>query len=279
MNIPRFWVRARANVRGTRGRTLALAAWGWSSNNRADAESKAHERLGSLVARVEQGLELPRGYGYGQRPLREEILEELRAPAGEILAVVTRNGYGSLILNTARAMFVDVDLPTPSSASRLRAWFGGNGRKAEAETLERLRNVLRGGGSFRVYRTAAGFRVLATDPVFAPGSSDAETLMTQVGADPAFVQLCRVQESFRARLTPKPWRCGCKRSPLGYPREQAQDEEKFAKWRERYARACAPKATCRLVEEIGWRRVHSDVAPIVDIHDRLTKIDSNLPLA
>ena len=116
-----------------------------------------------------------------------------------------------------------------------------------------LKTVLAGvsGSSFRIYRTAAGFRVRATDPVFKPGSAEAEKLMTQLDADPAFVRLCRAQESFRARLTPKPWRCGCERPAVRFPREHAHDEERFSEWLRRYGKACDAKATCRVVEEVG----------------------------
>ena len=281
MNVPRFWARATADVRNKDGRSLELAAWGWSSNDRSEAEAKARERLARLRSRVEHGLELSHGYAYAERPLREEIVEELRAPRGEVVGVVTRNGYGSLVLNADRAMFVDVDLPRASFASRFGAWLGVARHRPEAETLARLKTVLASvsGSSFRIYRTAAGFRVLATDPVFKPGSTEAETLMTQLDADPAFVRLCRAQESFRARLTPKPWRCGCERPAVRFPREHAHDEERFSEWLQRYDKACDAKATCRVVEEVGWRRVHPDVAPILSAHDRVTKATSTLPLA
>ncbi len=282
MNVPRFWARSTADVRNKDGRSLELAAWGWSSNGRSEAEAKARERLARLRSRVEHGLELSHGYAYAERPLREEIVEELRAPRGEVVGVVTRNSYGSLVLNADRAMFVDVDLPRASFASRLGAWFGVARHRPEAETLARLEAVLASasGSSFRIYRTAAaGFRVLATDPVFKPGSPEAEKLMTQLDADPAFVRLCRAQESFRARLTPKPWRCGCERPAVRFPREHAHDEERFSEWLQRYDKACDAKATCRMVEEVGRRRVHPDVAPILSAHDRVTKATSRLPLA
>jgi hypothetical protein len=259
MNVPRFWARSTADVRNKDGRSLELAAWGWSSYDRSEAEAKARERLARLRSRVEHGLELSHGYAYAERPLREEIVEELRAPRGEVVGVVTRNSYGS----------------------RVGAWFGVARHRPEAETLARLKTVLAGvsGSSFRIYRTAAGFRVLATDPVFKPGSAEAEKLMTQLDADPAFVRLCRAQESFRARLTPKPWRCGCERPAGRFPREHAHDEERFSEWLQRYDKACDAKATCRVVEDVGWRRVHPDVAPILSVHDRVSKATSTLPLA
>src|SRR6266852_2289043 len=102
MTVPRFWARSTADVRNKDGRSLELAAWGWSSNDRSEAEAKARERLARLRSRVEHGLELSHGYAYAERPLREEIVEELRAPRGEVVGVVTRNGYGSLVLNAVR---------------------------------------------------------------------------------------------------------------------------------------------------------------------------------
>jgi len=254
MNVPRFWARSTADVRNKDGRSLELAAWGWSSNDRSEAEAKARERLARLRSRVEHGLELSHGYAYAERPLREEIVEELRAPRGEVVGVVTRNGYGSLVLNADRAMFhrgcpeQRRPLPRASFASRVGAWFVGARHRPEAETPAHLKTVLAGvsGSSFRIYRTAAGFRVLATDPVFKPGSAEAETLMTQLDADPAFVRLCRAQESFRARLTPKPWRCGCERPAVRFPREHAHDEERFSEWLQRYDKACDAKATSTL---------------------------------
>src|SRR5712692_10909752 len=94
-----------------------------------------------------------------RRSWRSYALREARSSA-----VVTRNGYGSLVLNADRAMFVDVDLPRASFASRFGAWLGVARHRPEAETLARLKTVLASvsGSSFRIYRTAAGFRVLAT---------------------------------------------------------------------------------------------------------------------
>jgi hypothetical protein len=57
------------------------------------------------------------GY-YPNRPGRELVLEEIKNAAGELLAVVTRNSYGCRVLNTARVMFVDVDLAARRPASR-----------------------------------------------------------------------------------------------------------------------------------------------------------------
>ena len=86
----------------------------------SEAEGRAGDRFRSLQQRVTQGLELPRGYGYGSRPVREQILEEMPGPDDRPDAILTRNSYGSVVLNAARAMFVDVDVLEPSGFSLKR---------------------------------------------------------------------------------------------------------------------------------------------------------------
>jgi hypothetical protein len=133
--------------------------------------------------------------------------------------------------------------------------------------------------TFRIYRTAGGLRLLATDRLFQPGSSESEDIMKAVAADPAFVRLCRVQESFRARLTPKPWRCGSPLPPCRYPREDKFDKERFVARLAEYERNIANKGTCRLLEEVGSGWVHEQVQPILRLHDEATKVSTSLALA
>lgn len=256
MKIPRFWTRREGDVSHPDGRELHLFAWGWSETSVSDAEARAAERFRSLEARVSQGLDLPRGYAYGDRPVREQIVEEIKGPDGTPDALLTRNSYGSLVLNAARSMFVDVDgaaSPVPAHRSS-------------------------GAGSFRVYKTAGGYRLLAIDRLYAPGSSESESLMRKVGADPAFIQLCRIQDSFRARLTPKPWRIGKPAPPGHFPRA-AEMQPAFDRWLRDYDRAAGSNATCQFVETIGSDAVHPDVAHIVQLHDERTRATSSLPLA
>ena len=112
---------------------------------------------------------------------------------------MTRNHYGSLVLNAHHALFIDVDMPGSSNPSR----FGTSPRCAVPldwqTTFDDLSTVLASERQtgFRIYRTAAGFRVLATTHEFEPGSDSAKELMTSVGADDAFVRLCGTQKTFR----------------------------------------------------------------------------------
>ena len=264
MKIPKFWRRFEGDVRKPDGGELHVFAWGWSESSPGDADARARERFQSMQQRVSQGLELPKGYGYGSRPVREQILREVPGRAGEVDALLTRNAYGSVVLNAARAMFIDVD---------------AEGAGAGALNQVRRAASSAGLGSVRLYRTAGGFRLLATDRTFTPGSSESESVMRAVGADPQFVQLCRVQDSFRARLTPKPWRVGHRAPPGDFPREEAWQQQAFDEWLQQYERAAASKATCQFVEAIGGDTVDPDVAPILALHDEQTKATTGLPLA
>jgi hypothetical protein len=284
MDIPRYWVRATGQVPTALDRPYyEIVAWGWSNEDRAGAEQKAHERLAAFAQRVQQGLDLNRGYAYAGKPLREEIVQELKGRGGDPAGVVTRNSYGSLVLNTAGAMFIDIDLPkSPPDTGFLGGLFG---RKPSISLQDALLATLREGlqrassGSFRIYQTAAGFRVLATDRTYDPRSPEAQALMTSVGVDPAFLHLCRIQESFRARLTPKPWRCGQRLPPGQHPRDDQWDQASFAQWLAQYDQACQAKATCKFVESVGWGKVDEEIQPILDLHDSATRAGAGLPLA
>jgi len=280
VNIPRFWAAARGEARRG-GHTLALLCWGWSNESRGEAEARARESLARLVQRVLRGEDLPRGYGYGTRPLREEIIEELRGADGELAGIVTRNAYGALVLNASRALFIDVDLPPARRAGLFRRWFGEREPDPAEASLTSLREALRAqpGASFRLYRTAAGFRVLATDPLFQPGDPASRALFEKAGADPAFVRLCGLQRSFRARLTPKPWRCGRPQPPGRHPREDADAAARFARWLVDYEIASASYATCRFLECVGRERVNPEIAPLLRLHDEASGASSGRPLA
>lgn len=281
MRIPKYWARAEGDTPPDYAGQRRISAWGWSEESHAEAQRHAQQRLTELLDRIRQGLGLPKGYAYGTRPLREEILEELRNRDGQLDAVLTRNSYGSVVLNAAEVMFVDVDVPWPTLGQRLARLFGSAKPTPEASTLARIRETLQhdSGGSYRIYRTAAGFRILATDPLFAPGSPEAQTVMERLGADPSFLHLCKVQKSFRARLSPKPWRCGQPNPPSRFPREDPRDQADFQAWLDAYEAATAEKATCRFVESVGWGRTHDDAARIVRLHDERTNATSERPLA
>ena len=106
MKTFRFWSRASELVQ-TPDREWNIECYGGSDNSIEEALLRAQERVRTVAAAVSQGRE-PDHYAYSARPLREEIVQELKHQ-GETVALLTRNAYGALILNTARVLFADID--------------------------------------------------------------------------------------------------------------------------------------------------------------------------
>lgn len=279
MNIPRYWARLRATAKSPDGAAIDLTAWGWSGTSKLEAERKASARLQVLIGKVETGADLG-AYGYGTRPLREEIIEEIRTVRGDLAGMITRNGYGTLVLNTTQAMFIDVDVDEtdPTFFGRLLGKKIPHAQEAQiARFEEALQSVA--GGRFRIYRTAGGYRLLAAHRPYDAREAQTEAIMKSVGADPAFEQLCRHQESFRARLTPKPWRCGHSLPPGQYPREDAKLRERFAVWLSKYDELTRGMSVCRFLKEVGSGAIHPDLAQVIQLHDQRTRASEQAPLA
>lgn len=278
MNFPKFWAK---------GTHRQFTCWRWSDSSLAEAASLAQEGARRLAERFAAGDKLRHGYGYPDRPMREPVLREIKAPGGEVAAVITRNAYGALVLNTARIMFVDVDLPEPKSplGGWLKKLFGKPEPPAAPVTHASVVAQAEAwcqshpGWGWRVYRTKAGLRLLATHALFEPESASTEQVFDALGADPLYRRLCRTQKCFRARLTPKPWRCGFKNPPGRWPWPDAKAEARYKDWEARYQKASKGHATCELIAAPGSQQVDPAVQLIVKVHDEMTFAESKLDLA
>lgn len=281
MRVARFWARAQAEKDG-----YARGAWGGSDASLEDAQAIADERAQKMVAEVlaadDPGLH---HYEYQRHDLPEPIVQDLHDAAGERIAAITINRYGANVLNTARLVFVDVDLATPQRGGGLLGRLFG--RKTPPtdpthEAIERLRAWARQNTSHgaRVYRTAAGLRYLLTQPSMAPDGADTNRLMEQLGADPLYARLCRAQRSFRARLSPKPWRIGVRGTPKLSFEKLADASAEVNAWLRTYEQACGGYAVCELVDEVGHTRPpDDDTARLISLHDDLAGVGSGRPLA
>lgn len=281
MHIPTSWEKTSSEFDTPDGRRFHVVVWGWGPD-RSAARWEASGRLQRLIERIRRGEPFPSPYTYGSRPLREQIIQTVDGEGQTAQAVITRNRYGALVLNTARLLFLDIDLPPRTLISHLRHLLRGKRVDSATTLLGKLRNTLgeaRPTTTFRLYRTAAGFRAIAIDREFEPGNHATETLMQLTGTDSAYVQLCRAQQSFRARLTPKPWRCGCPLPPGEHPRETPELERQFAAWLGAYEAASSRFATCHYLETIGSGSSSPHAADLVQIHDRLTRCHERSLLA
>jgi hypothetical protein len=110
VNIPHFWAEARLQVRKP-DRQVTVRRWGWSDVSQEAAEEMAGGRAREALDRILAGEPLRRreareSYGTGEGlPIREELVSRHEH------AVITRNSYGSLCLNTPDVLFADVDAP------------------------------------------------------------------------------------------------------------------------------------------------------------------------
>ncbi len=92
-------------------------------------------------------------------------------------------------------------------------------------------------------------------------------------------RLTEKQQCFRARLTPKPWRCGCKKPPSRYPWDDPQAESKYREWQQNYEQQARSYATCRLLGAIGEGPSDERIGSVVSVHDRYTLNDTEATLA
>jgi len=284
MYFPKYWTKAKDQ---------AIVAWGWSDHTLDEASGRAADRLLRIKAWVSQPTTTPlQGhYGYGDnRPLREEVLREFRTTEGRLRAVTTRNRYGCLVLNTADLMFVDVDInadvPTAKATGWLEDFLGSrtkvHAQKAFMDTLMGRVNDWVGrwpGWGWRVYRTAAGARLLTTHAAFEPDAPMTQSAFEVLKADPLYRRLCASQKCFRARLTPKPWRCDIPSPRESWPWTDANSEQRFRSWEAEYTKATTHYATCKLVGQFGNARIDPTFQALIELHDRATQADSDLNLA
>lgn len=166
----------------------------------------------------------------------------MREPLIEAIdgSVVSRNAYGCLVLNSPQAMFVDIDFPA--------------------------------------YRKP-GLRLLATHQTFDPESPQVAEVFEQLGADPLYGKLCRIQKYFRARLSLKPWRCGLNAPEVRWPWGSDDQAGAFSDWQIKYQVKSAGYATCWLLGVVGGADVHASLVRLLAHHDAATGVGIDRPLA
>jgi hypothetical protein len=227
---------------------------------------------------------------YHRRRVQEEILEQL--PFG----VITRNRLGCEILNVERVMFMDWDIDLKAHLkTQTRGWLtrwrhalaGPSRSELEAARREckqiryrQLRDQFKDLRmlSARLYETHNGFRAIVTSSLFDPAEEVAQALLREFACDPLYARLCKIQGTFRARLTPKYWRLG-----LPYPflerHRSGFTPQVQSGWLERYDRASQNHAVCRFVAEFGREASDPVIREVIALHDLRCEAYSMLELA
>ncbi len=291
MIVPAYWAEGRVRSRSG-GRQVTVRRFGWSDESQAAAQRHADQRAQEAFDRVQRGEALPRfeykrAYNGAEGvPIREEILERHGA------AVITRNGYGARCLNVPDVLFADVDIEGGGVGASLRAAFApllrlvapAMARPPEARARERVDAFIAANptGLWRLYRTPAGFRLLAVHRTYDPASPETQAVFEALATDRIYARMCTRQRCFRARVSPKPWRIGIEKhigpahatwpiKPERMPQRQ--------RWIDAYERAARGHAACRFIGEFGGGRADPTALAIVRLHDDACRASQELPLA
>lgn len=288
MSIPRYWKRASKIVKSREGKELKLTAWGWSDVGDDDARKMAERRVQDNASRVLTSASKDE-YPYPRTPLREEIIEDISL-RGEEFDIITRNRYGASVLNSSSVYFADIDFD--GSATK-QSVFGALGRlfgkkpdksvrdlteEGAFERIDKFLTLNRGWG-FRIYRTFGGLRLIATHGRVKVSDSSAIETLKSLGSDPRYIKLCEIQSCYRARLSPKPWRCGFRAPTITYPFENEESLREFDDWKRGYEASAGGFAACKYIKSMGLSVVGSDVSEIVSLHDERTGALTGMPLA
>jgi hypothetical protein len=276
MRFPRHWHKAEND-------TGRVGATGWSDVSPERARARAEERLRRILDALASGRaeDLDRYTYSADGVILEQEVERLALPgAGE--AVISRNCYGALVLNSSNVLFIDVDVPVP--AAGLFARLRGRARSHEdalEEELGRIRHWQQEHPEVTLvcYRTRAGFRLVVANRTFEPHAADSEAILEELCNDPLYRTLCRKQACYRARLTPKPWRIGLRAPARTFPFRDATEEQAFRGWNARYDERRAVFAVCGAPIVLGTAPPAPDVQAVLDCHDRWCIPPGDRPLA
>lgn len=173
---------------------------------------------------------------------------------------------------------------TPLVAKRIHRWSlnaGGTPEQAARRHISRFVSA-HPDWHLRLYRTPAGLRVLVMHQTFQPDDPAVAECFRALGTDPVYVRMCRNQQCFRARVSPKPWRIGVSQHLRPRPGVWPVTPERLhlrQAWVEKYEAAARDYASCAFVESLGSSAVHPDARRIQELHDELCRAHRQLPLA
>jgi hypothetical protein len=106
--VPKYWAEAKIKTK-IDGKQFTVKRFGWSDIDIEDAQANAEKRTEEALERAKSGQTIRRvdhkvSYnGAEGLPIREEIIRSHND------AVITRNSYGALCLNTPDVLFADID--------------------------------------------------------------------------------------------------------------------------------------------------------------------------
>ncbi|UYZ83465.1 hypothetical protein MTZ49_12795 [Entomomonas sp. E2T0] len=134
----------------------------------------------------------------------------------------------------------------------------------------------------RVYETPAGLRLLITHKTMQPNDSEVDLFFKLMDVDPVYARMCKNQQCFRARVTPKPWRINMNQHITPQSGNWPIKEQYLTireDWVKEYSNKAKDFAACRFIKSIGNATVDDKVAEIIKLHDELSKANTDLAIA
>jgi hypothetical protein len=246
----------------------SISTWGASNESQQQAGVNAMERASKLRLIVSRGFEALREYEYWNGYIREEVIDEIKDTDGRLLAVLTRNSYGAIVLNAPSVFFGDIDISEETFFSKFLQMFGKT-KKDKAYHIANIERFQKQNTQYtiKVYETFAGLRVVIVNRIFEQDYAAVNSLFASLGVDPLYVTLCKVQSCYRARLTPKPWRIGIDRPLFRFPRREQYELDGFSAWLAAYEVAAKPYRTVKVAAVFDNDTAHADVARVLEVHD------------
>ena len=102
-----------------------------------------------------------------------------------------------------------------------------------------------------------------------------------------YINMCKLQDCFRARVSPKPWRIGLDRDddkiyPQGadglWPVKKEFMEDRIA-WIDQYDKLAINFSSCKFIKAVGGTIVHPKAEAVRKIHDEYCRSDRDLEMA
>ena len=264
MKCYKIWVRETTRIR-INGVDKEIPIVAGSNVSKEDAAARA----GQIARKVELRIANPdMEFEAYESDIVEHIAREI-----DPKNIVTINRYGAQVLNTTRYTILDFDRYRAGFLDLFRPRKGSEKDKIVAKFKQRAARFPELGDSFRIYETCKGIRVIGKD-YFDPTSVNFYKIMRTLGVDQLYRILCREQNCYRARLTPKPFRMKMETIKIKSPLDCKS--EHYETWRAKYESASQNFSVVKLRECIG-RDFGND--PVIQLHDQTARMGSNDPLA
>jgi len=224
------------------------------------SQQDAHGRLAELAKRIEERIRLRQPRQQYEAEIREHVVQAI-----DENNVITICRYGAWILNSTQYAFYDLDDVPRSFWDMFRSW--DRNQRKDRIVQKFKENYVRYpelGDSFRIYETFAGIRVIGRQ-YLAPQHPRFDTIMRGLVVDDLYHLLCKKQQCYRARLTPKPYRMRFSAIKIRSPLDCQTDQ--YRQWAVRYETASRRFRVVKLLETICADFGHEMV---VQLHDQLT---------